>query len=334
MFCTASKKLELRTVVYKRLTRLKKSIDVAGVEITKLDTALITDNCLVRQREEQLRELKQELTDISGSLTAIDLDDKDEVTVLQVELDTTIFDNLLKLKRLLEGSANLSTTSDGKGVKLPKIDVPTFNGNILFWKSFWEQFSVAVYNHTDLSDAEKLVYLHHAVKDGSAKHVIEGLSRTGVDYTEAVECLENCYNRPRLIHQTHVKRILYLPPLKQGSGKELRHLHDTVQQHLLALKCMGYEPSGPFVTSVLELKLDTGTMFEWQKHTSSSTSVPHFTELLEFVNLRVQASEHTTPDSTKKPTNHEVRMSYSKPITIFAASASPSTGEPCPLCKT
>ena len=94
---------------------------------------------------------------------------------------------------------------------------------------------------------------------------------------------------------------------------------------------MGYEPSRPFVTSVLELKLDTGTMFDWQKHTSSSTSVPHFTELLEFINLCAQASEL---DNTKKPTNHEVRKSYSKPITSFAANASPLTGKPCPLCKT
>ena len=70
------------------------------------------------------------------------------------------------------------------------------------------------------------------------------------------------------------------------------------------------------------------------KHTSSSTSVPHFTKLLEFVNLRAQASEHMTPDNTKKLANHEVQKSYSKPITSFAASASPSTGEPCPLCKT
>ena len=128
-----------------------------------------------------------------------------------------------------------------------------------------------------------------------------------------------------------MKRILDLPALKQGSGKELRHLHDTIQQHLHALKCMGYEPSRPFVTSVLELKLDTGTMFDWQKHTSSSTSVPHFTELLEFINLCAQASEL---DNTKKPTNHEVRKSYSKPITSFAANASPLTGKPCPLCKT
>jgi hypothetical protein len=34
-----------------------------------------------------------------------------------------------------------------------------------------------------------------------------------------------------------------------------------VQQHFRALKAMGHEPSGCFVTSVLELKLDAGTMF-------------------------------------------------------------------------
>ena len=98
MSCTASKEPKLCTVAYKRLTCLKKSIDAAGVELTKLDTAPTIDNCLVRQREEQLREFKQELIDISRSLATVDLDDKDEVTVLQAKLDATIFDNLLKFK--------------------------------------------------------------------------------------------------------------------------------------------------------------------------------------------------------------------------------------------
>ena len=101
-------------------------------------------------------------------------------------------------------------------VKLPKIDVPTFNGNILSWRCFWEQFSVAVHNHSDISDSEKLVYLRHSVKDDSAKNVIKGLSRTGEHYSEAVECLQAHYDRPRLIHQAHVKKILDLTPLKDG----------------------------------------------------------------------------------------------------------------------
>lgn len=69
--------------------------------------------------------------------------------------------------------------------------------------------------------------------------------------------------------------------LKEGTGKELRHLHDTVQQHLRALKAMGCEPSGPFITSVLELELDSNT---WQKFSQDSSDVPHYQGLLEFFN--------------------------------------------------
>ena len=150
----------------------------------------------------------------------------------------------------------------------------------LHWRSFWEQFCVAVHRRTNLSNSEKLVYLQHALKGGSAKQVIEGLSRSGDYYAEAIESLQLRFDRPRLIHQTHVCMILETPSLKEGTGRELRHLHDTVQQHLRALKAMDYEPSGPFITSVLELKLDTNTMFEWQKHSQSATSVPHYGELL------------------------------------------------------
>ena len=125
---------------------------------------------------------------------------------------------------------------------------------------------MSVHNRTTLSTSEKLVYLQHALKDGSAKHIIEGLSHSGEYYDEAIDCLKSQYDRPRLIHQTHVRLILEAPALKEGTGRELRRLHETVQQHLQALKAMDYEPPGPFVTSMLELKLDTNTMFERQMH--------------------------------------------------------------------
>ena len=34
--------------------------------------------------------------------------------------------------------------------------------------------------HSDISNTEKLVYLRHSLKDGSAKNVIEGRSHSGV----------------------------------------------------------------------------------------------------------------------------------------------------------
>ena len=102
-----------------------------------------------------------------------------------------------------------------------------------------------------MSKSEKLVYLQQVLKGGSAKHTKEGLSRSCDNNKEAIECLKAHYDQPRLVHQVHIKTILEAPSLKDGTGKELWKLHDTVQQHLHALKCMGYEPLGPFITSTL-----------------------------------------------------------------------------------
>lgn len=95
---------------------------------------------------------------------------------------------------------------------------------------FWEQFIISVHNHSNLSPSEKLIYLRHAVKDDSAKQVVDGLSGSGDQYEEAVDCLCKQYDRPRLIHQAHVWAIVKAPSLKDSSGKKLRHLHNTVNQ--------------------------------------------------------------------------------------------------------
>jgi hypothetical protein len=105
-----------------------------------------------------------------------------------------------------------------------------------------------------------------------------------------------------------------------------------VQQHLRALKAMGYEPSGSFITAMLELKLDAGTMFEWQRHSHSASDVPHYRELLEFINWRAQSSENAVSESAKKTPSSKLRKNL-KPVTTFTANTSDATIEPCVLCK-
>jgi hypothetical protein len=141
-----------------------------------------------------------------------------------------MFDCSLQVKKLMHSHAMLlSSATDSSGVKLPKVDVPMFDGNLLNWRTFWEQLTIAVHQHINLTDAEKLAYLRHELKGGNAKNVVEGLSRSG---DEAVTCLKTRYDRPRLIYQAHVRKILEILSLKQGNGKEVRRLHNTTQQHL------------------------------------------------------------------------------------------------------
>ena len=121
-----------------------------------------------------------------------------------------------------------------------------------------------------------------------------------------------------------MRRIIEVPHLKDNTGRELRRLHDILQQHLRALKAMDKEPSAPFITS---LKLDADTRFEWQKSSQESTDVPHYTELLEFLSLRAQASESTSSEQT------DTREHPSFRSTSHTSSVSAANNH-CVVCKT
>ena len=99
------------------------------------------------------------------------------------------------------------------------------------------------------------------------------------------KCLQIRYDRPHMVDQMHMCRIMEAPSLRDGTGKELRAIHDMVVHHLRALKALGHEPSKEFITSLLELKLDSVTMFEWQHHSQAHTDVSDCEKLLEFLDL-------------------------------------------------
>ena len=47
-------------------------------------------------------------------------------------------------------------------------------------------------------------------------------------YAGCIESLQKLYDKPRLIHQARVHAIVEAPLLMSGSGQELHHLHDVV----------------------------------------------------------------------------------------------------------
>ena len=156
---------------------------------------------------------------------SLDLEEEDDLFVLHAKLEKLHFSCSHKVRKLLNSHAPSSVSApaaDGKGLKLPKLEVPTLDGDVLHWRQFWEQLSISVHDRSHIMDVEKLVYLRQAVKNGSAKNAIEGLSRSGDHYSETVECLLSCYSRPRFIHRAHVCVIMDAPSLKDDSGKELQ----------------------------------------------------------------------------------------------------------------
>lgn len=312
------------------LFMLEKSLKNVDDKIKSLPLE-VKDVALLQQLQEELSDLKFELNDCRTRSVRLSLPETNELSVNCSRLKELhfVFDCCHRVKWLINSNplAFLSGT-EAQGLKVPKLEAPTFDGEILNWTRFWEQFSVSIDQRTNLSDAEKFVYLQQALRGGSAKGVIQGLSGTGDHYAKAVECLKSRYDRPRLIHQSHVKTILDIPAvLKEGNGRELRRLHDTLLQHLRALNAADCDPLSQFITSIIQLKLDQNTLFEWQKYTQSVPNVPHFNDILEFIDLRARASESTSTKRTQ-------RVEISKKVSANAASVTSSeSSSQCTLCR-
>ena len=304
-------KLDPRKHLSKRLQHLERNLRTVATAVSSAVEHPRVDRCLLEQYDEQLNGFRLEVFDVTRSILSLD-GDVSELSESEASISKIIFDTSLQIRRSLQMPVSIAPT---EGIKLPKIDVPTFNGDIMNWRNFWEQYEVSIHSRTHLSDPEKLTYLRQSLKDSPARHVIEGLSGSGSDYEEAIRCLQNRYDKPRLLHQAHVRAILEAPIVKDGSGKELRRLHDVCSQHLRGLKAMKYDPSGAFVTSLIETKLDPTTMFEWQRHSQEETDVPHYMQILEFLDLRARASEATLREVQKRqssnvPARTNMRTTY------------------------
>ena len=140
------------------------------------------DHCLLEQLKEKLSGSKLELSGVSRSILALTKD----ITV-QTEEETRIsrgiFQACLFIRRLLStpppvapavstaAPAPTVPTIKKGGVRLPKVEVPKFDRNIMNWKMFWEEYSVSIDLKSRLSDPEKLAYPYQALKERSGREL-------------------------------------------------------------------------------------------------------------------------------------------------------------------
>jgi hypothetical protein len=104
------------------------------------------------QCQEQTTDFKGDLAALYDELVSKDVPEDDELSVAHSALEVELSDIASKFKGLLAAAPSetspLHSASDSSGVKLPRLDVLTFDGNIIHWKQFLDQFSVSVHDRT------------------------------------------------------------------------------------------------------------------------------------------------------------------------------------------
>ena len=186
---------DVAQVADRQLTLLQTKLDSINAAIRDLDDTEDDAACSLEEYRDQVTEIKTELTAIVSSLLKSDIHTDDPVMQAQARVDKAAFDcQLVIRKRLRTLTATTAKSTEPKAsetiaTKLPKLELPTFHGDILRWKNFWEQFCVSVHDRSTIPKEEKLMYLQNTIKDKTAKSLIAGLTRSSEHYDEAIKCL-------------------------------------------------------------------------------------------------------------------------------------------------
>ena len=98
--------------------------------------------------------------------------------------------------------------------KLPTLELPTFNGEVMQWATFWTAFSNQVGNREENSDSDKLIYLRRAIKHQPTQDLLEAPREEEDSYAEVVKELKRRFDLPKEVHKTLVQRIMQSVRLK------------------------------------------------------------------------------------------------------------------------
>ena len=136
----------------------------------------------------------------------------------------------------------VATTSTTARVKLPKISLPHFRGNLMRWPTFWDSFNSAVHTNDQLSEIDKFNYLR-SLLEGVAYDAIAGLALSAANYGEAVEILKKRFGNRQLIISKHMESLLGVNAVTSDSHlRDLRRLYDQAEANIRSLKALGVEP--------------------------------------------------------------------------------------------
>ena len=154
------------------------------------------------------------------------------------------------------------------GMKLPKLELPSFYGDVLRFSSYWDQFRCAVHENSELSSVQKFTYLRSTLK-GTALKTIDGFEVTAANYDHAIKAILHRYGRKRIIVSSLVKSIIKIELKEKLNSASLRDLHDTLLNRIRALEALGFQPEDNtnvqmILIPLLQMKLPQYLAEKWE----------------------------------------------------------------------
>ena len=203
-------KSQMRLDIDTQTDLLSRLISVALVKLT--ETLVVSEYTHLSDELVTMRDGLQalystgvtELTDTERSIVA---DTLTKATTVIIQLASRI--------DLLNGTSvgGYQPPSRGYKAKLPELKLPTFKGDVLDWKSFWDLFHAHVDSQSHLEPVVKFTYLQNCL-EGEAKDLIKSLALGDANYPIAINMLRHRYENKEILRQSLLHQLHSLPSLR------------------------------------------------------------------------------------------------------------------------
>ena len=251
------------------------------------------------------------------------LEDPEQRTMLLMSAEATPIDS----KDFIKAAAKPS-------YKIAPLVIPKFNGKLEQRISFWEEFQHAIDKKEDMDDSTKLVYLKQAMLDQSLKSTISDLGIHDKAYKDAVNLLQERFNKPRIVHRQCCEALKNIPT-DHNNRISLTSLADKGQHILTSLTRLKTLGASEILTSILELSVSKELKHEWLSHTAALTTTPPVEKIIAFIRQKADQAEGeeiqpiSEQQNMPKPASSRNRGSHAA-VTPPTSVAVVSTASPAP----
>ena len=160
---------------------------------------------------------------------------KREQIALQVTR-TVIQENLSLQAPSFQPPENVSSNNIESSVRLPKLQLPNFDGNVLRWPEFWDIYESSVHRQ-DIPKVVKYSYLKGALR-GSAASVMAGISITNEGYDVAIQILQERFGNKEVIIEALYAKLQRLPTAS-NKFSDIKYTYDVIERLLRQLEAQG-----------------------------------------------------------------------------------------------
>jgi len=207
----------------------------------------------------------------------------------------------LSVPQVIEQSNGFARQS--VSLKLPEMQLPTFDGQLVNYQSFKETFKALVHNDVRLSAIQKFFYLKNCLKNTSISSEISSLELTEENYNLAWDLIISRYENKKALVNKHIRFLFGLPRVERNSASSLRELIDNVSKHVHGLKSQHVIIPDAILIYLVTSKLDEASLQLWEAHdaTVNVDDVATFDCLRLFATNRARALENVEEFIQRKP---------------------------------